>query len=353
LIPSVFFQEDLLTKRRHLESNRPQEENKLPENKPEENIPPYTSAEDIQTEPANPVSNVDHETWNNPVRDISPSTPEQSNSTGSVPGNAPFAFVPPTQLPPIANPPGAKSQRDQRLWGGWASVGLGAVVFIVDQFVQTIVALFFAIFMLFDQGGQRFNTFDFINRLNNDGLMLSLAVILGSLASTGLIIIFIRIRKVSISEYLGLHRITLKTVGLSLGSVIIIMGFSILASIFAGQPQESDPISNAYQNTPAPWLFWLAIVAFAPVFEEILFRGFLFASLKQSVLGPIWTIILTAGVFAALHAFQYKSVETLGLIFILGVVLGIVRYKTGSLWNSIMLHSFWNLIQMIILAFAV
>jgi uncharacterized protein len=92
-------------------------------------------------------------------------------------------------------------------------------------------------------------------------------------------------------------------------------------------------------------LLWLATVVFAPVFEESFFRGFVFAGLRRSVLGPTGTIILTSLVFAALHLqYDFYGVAT---VFVLGLFLGIVRERSGSLWSTILLHATWNLAGMI------
>ncbi len=87
-------------------------------------------------------------------------------------------------------------------------------------------------------------------------------------------------------------------------------------------------------------LLWLAVVLFAPFFEEAFFRGFLFAGLEHSRLGAVGTVLLTSFVWASLH-FQYNLIG-MATIVILGLVLGTVRFKTHSLWPTILIHAFWN-----------
>jgi membrane protease YdiL (CAAX protease family) len=62
---------------------------------------------------------------------------------------------------------------------------------------------------------------------------------------------------------------------------------------------------DAYRNTAWPPLFWIAVVIFAPAFEEFLFRGFSFIGLQKSRLGSAGATILTALVWAVLHI-QYN-----------------------------------------------
>jgi membrane protease YdiL (CAAX protease family) len=83
------------------------------------------------------------------------------------------------------------------------------------------------------------------------------------------------------------------------------------------------------------------VVIFAPLFEECFFRGFLFAGFLHSRMGVIGAVAVTSVTFAALH-FQY-DLYGMASILVMGIVLGIVRWRTGSLWSTILLHSLWNL----------
>jgi membrane protease YdiL (CAAX protease family) len=66
-------------------------------------------------------------------------------------------------------------------------------------------------------------------------------------------------------------------------------------------------------------------VVFAPLFEEALFRGFVYEGFARSRAGVAGAIILTSIGWAALH-FYYAGFE-MATIFVLGLVLGVVRWK--------------------------
>jgi membrane protease YdiL (CAAX protease family) len=85
------------------------------------------------------------------------------------------------------------------------------------------------------------------------------------------------------------------------------------------------------------WVLWLVVLA--PVAEEMLFRGDLFGRLSR-VLSPPATILLAAGLFALCHA-QTGLTQPLSVVP-LGLVLGLVRVWTGSLWPCIALHGASN-----------
>jgi membrane protease YdiL (CAAX protease family) len=90
------------------------------------------------------------------------------------------------------------------------------------------------------------------------------------------------------------------------------------------------------------FLLWIALVITAPLFEEFLFRGILFHKLQQSAVGPFASIILIAFLWAVIHI-QYDIVDMIG-VFIAGIWLGILRYKTATLWVPIIIHMVWNAI---------
>ena len=78
------------------------------------------------------------------------------------------------------------------------------------------------------------------------------------------------------------------------------------------------------------------------MFEETFFRGFLFEGFRHSRIGIAGTIVLTALIWALFHV-QYGIYEIV-TIFVMGIILGIVRLDTRSLWSTLLMHAFSNLI---------
>ena len=89
-----------------------------------------------------------------------------------------------------------------------------------------------------------------------------------------------------------------------------------------------------------PWLY-LAVVVAAPVFEELLFRGFLLPGLAAA-LGAVGAALLSSAAFALLHL-QYDLFD-MSSVFVLGLLLAAVRLKTGSTLLTIALHAATNLV---------
>lgn len=271
------------------------------------------------------------------------------------PGQIPAVDQPPqsAQLPgssPLMPVPEIKPH----FWGAWATIGLGTAVFSIYSMVQTLVLVVFAVIKALNEYSSlsEIDPLDFLTSLSTDGLMLSVAIILGGIVGLGFILLFIKVRRgISISEYLALKPVSLKTIPALLGVLVVLVGISVGISLLSGDIKTTDPISEAYSKMRWPALFWIASVIFAPVFEESLFRGLIFSGLQVSRLGTVGTIVLTGLVFALLHAVQYDS-GVIAQIFVLGIVFGLVRWKTKSLYTTIGLHAAWNLLQLLILTFA-
>jgi len=92
-------------------------------------------------------------------------------------------------------------------------------------------------------------------------------------------------------------------------------------------------------------LLLLAIFV-APFCEEVLFRGFLFTGLLPSMSLP-WAAILSAFIFAAAH----NDLPSFPVLFCIGLLLALLRWRTRSLWPGILLHALnnaWSAISIIL-----
>jgi membrane protease YdiL (CAAX protease family) len=92
------------------------------------------------------------------------------------------------------------------------------------------------------------------------------------------------------------------------------------------------------QMTPAVALPFILYIALAPGFaEEILFRGYAQRRLLER--WPAWiAILVTSAVFALFHVTPTAMVA----VFPLGVWLGVLAWRTGSVWPGIVCHATVN-----------
>ena len=83
---------------------------------------------------------------------------------------------------------------------------------------------------------------------------------------------------------------------------------------------------------------FLAVVIVAPISEEVVFRGFLQKFLEDHWKDITRAVLVTSLFFAMIHFNPFWTIQ----IYILGVVLGFLAWKTKSVIPSIMLHSLNN-----------
>lgn len=81
----------------------------------------------------------------------------------------------------------------------------------------------------------------------------------------------------------------------------------------------------------------LAVILFAPVCEELVFRGRVYDNLSQIVPAGV-AVVLQAALFGSLHAGTIWMIYA----FCVGCVLGYVRRLTGSLRGSLCMHISFN-----------
>lgn len=124
------------------------------------------------------------------------------------------------------------------------------------------------------------------------------------------------------------------------GAVAVLAGVSMAGEHVLGI-NENEALDWLGALRPV-WLVFFLLVVLAPLSEELLFRGFLFGGLQGSVLGPFGAVVASSAVWAVIHM-QYDW-TVVGLIFIYGLVFGIVRWKSRSLWPPILAHGAVNLI---------
>ena len=89
-------------------------------------------------------------------------------------------------------------------------------------------------------------------------------------------------------------------------------------------------------------IFFLAVIL-GPIFEEIIFRGYLFKILKIR-LNNFYAIILNSIFFGIIH-FELSAIIP---ALILGISLSFIRLKTNNLIPSIIIHSLHNLFALIV-----
>ena len=108
-------------------------------------------------------------------------------------------------------------------------------------------------------------------------------------------------------------------------------------------PSHRDfPIEKLFKDPVSAYMLAFFGVAIAPFFEEMLFRGMIYPVIDRRW-GMEAAVLGSAALFASIHAPQLDGgLPQLGAIFLVGVALGYVRGRTGSLAPGFWMHTSYN-----------
>src|SRR6056297_908275 len=182
----------------------------------------------------------------------------------------------------------------------------------------------------------------FVTSLAISGLPLTVIAIVAGYFSA-------KRHKQSIALRLGLHRPSLPWSSwtlLLLGSVFVFHIAVGLVWLVEQVIPGDDSLLRLYENISTPWAFVLiAVVGIVPgISEELFFRGFVQRRLLHRY-SPVTAIGITTILFALLHVTPHG----IALASVMGVWLGVIAWRTGSIWPSVVCHAFvnsaWNVYQ--------
>ena len=155
---------------------------------------------------------------------------------------------------------------------------------------------------------------------------------------------FLKIRKEPFSERLRIRLISsdtlVSTIFLSFGVIILSDELDRIIQIFFPAPEYILDLNGLMrpETIVGFLLLFLAVVIIAPLGEELIFRGFLQQILEQHWRDITKAVLVTALLFAMIHMNPYWFIQ----IYILGILLGFLAWKTKSVFPPLVLHSINN-----------
>jgi len=164
------------------------------------------------------------------------------------------------------------------------------------------------------------------------------------------VIAFIHLNRLSVSETIRIKLIPINSlfpvIILSLGTIILsdeidrLIGLVFPVSDYIGKLSELvrfDTKINAL-------LLILATVIIAPFSEEVIFRGFLQQFLEKYWQDITKAVLVTSLGFAMIHLNPGWIIQ----IYLLGIILGYLAWRTGSIIPGLVLHALNNGLALIV-----
>jgi len=218
--------------------------------------------------------------------------------------------------------------------GPLATLGWAVLAFVAGQVVGTVVVLTW------------FNAHapTSLSAVRYDGALVALVTLVTNPVIIVILAIVARLAGWSPAEYLGLTRFRLSDFATGIAAIVILIAAVDLYSYAAGLDIVSSFQTDSFTTARNEgWLaaLALAVIVVGPAGEEILFRGFLFRGWVRPGLPGVIAIVLISLLWTALHV-QY---DWFGVtqVFLIGLVLGWLRWRSGSTTLTLVLHILVNL----------
>jgi len=139
---------------------------------------------------------------------------------------------------------------------------------------------------------------------------------------------------------LGFGKFEWSTLGLGCGlliaSYMIILVHNGVLTLLGVETQGTE-ILKLFDSLDSPIWFIIVGVIFAPIVEELFFRGFLFQGFRQRY-GWVGGALLSSAIFGLAHLDPVALIPT----FILGLLLAYMYQRSNSVWPGIILHVLVN-----------
>jgi membrane protease YdiL (CAAX protease family) len=231
---------------------------------------------------------------------------------------------------------------DPQPWGRFATLALAAAVLLGSQTIALAALVWWYGIPLAH-----------LPAIGGDGIAVSIVILVSTPFEVLMLALLAQRTGISARDYLGWRLPRRADVIVGIGAVI---GFIILANLvswLAGRNLVTAFQNDIYTTAAAQgWLtlLWIAVIVVTPVGEETLFRGFLFRGWFRDATDAWLAIVLTALLFAVMHV-QYDWF-VITQVFGFGLLLGWMRWVSGSTLLTMLLHALINLEGMIETFFA-
>lgn len=221
---------------------------------------------------------------------------------------------------------------DQQAWGRWATLGLGIVALMGGQ-----AAALLALTWWYGTGIAHMPDF------SGDGVAITIVIFVSTPVQLALLWLMAQRPGGSAADYLAFKLPSRSEVLFGVGATVALIIVGNAVSWLFGRFIVTSFQLDIYRTaSTAGWLplLWLAVVVATPIGEESLFRGFLFRGWLRTPRDTWPVILLTAFLWSIVHV-QYDWF-VIAQVFCFGVLLGWLRWASGSAILTMLLHALIN-----------
>lgn len=220
-----------------------------------------------------------------------------------------------------------------KVWGYWATFGWALLAFVVGQFLALAVLVWL-----------RLGDVSLVLTKPFDGAMITLFIVVANPLMIAVLALAVRLARARQVDYFALVLPRLRDLALGLVCLVGLIAVSDALLYVSGRDLVTPFQLQSYASATAEgWLPALlaAAILVAPAGEELMFRGFIFRGWARSDRAAWPAIVVISVLWAALHI-QYDWAGVLQ-IFVIGLFLGWMRWRSGSIVLTFVLHALFNL----------
>ena len=220
-----------------------------------------------------------------------------------------------------------------KIWGYWTTLGWAILAFLAGQFIGFGVLLW-----------QRSGAWNTILVTPFDGVLVTLFILISNPVTIAVLMLAVRAAGSGQADYLALKWPARRDVLAGVGWLIVLIAVCDALLYFSGRTLVTQFQEQSYTTAAAEgWLLpmFAAAILIAPAGEEVMFRGFLYRGWARSERSVWPAIVVISLLWAGLHV-QYDWTGMLQ-IFVIGLFLGWMRWRSGSVLLTFLLHALFNL----------
>jgi uncharacterized protein len=226
----------------------------------------------------------------------------------------------------------AQAKQPEKPLSYLATIAWAIVAFLAGQFVGLVVLMLW-------QGATMYALID----AQYDGRLVTLFIFVSNLVSIAVLTLAVRLARANVAGYFGLtwppQRDLIRGIAIVVALIALTDGALYLSGRALVTPFQLESYTSAVTEGWLPAMAFAAIIM-APAGEEIMFRGFLFRGFVRSE-RSLWPGIIVISLLWAMLHIQYDWTGILQ-IFVFGLVLGWIRFTSGSVLLTFLLHALFN-----------
>lgn len=128
-------------------------------------------------------------------------------------------------------------------------------------------------------------------------------------------------------------------------SILVSLLMQFINTIYPFPDQYTEQLMGLFKMSDSLWVM-LGVIALAPgICEEIMFRGFLMRFFEGN--SKKMAVVVSALLFAIFHLDPFRLIPT----FLLGLILGYLTIRSGSIVNSMLSHTVNNSVAVLVASF--